>query len=367
MKITRVESFYVAIPFEHGAPKPSQGAGGIRTTLDAVYVRVDTDTGISGWGECFGFACCPVTDFALKAVLGPMAVGRDCDNIDTLMFDLHKRVQSLGRNSPLIFGLSGIDIALWDIAGKAKRMPVHRMLGSDGSVTRIEAYASLQRLDTPANIRKVCGDVVERGYRHVKLHERTIEAVAAAREALGDGFPLMLDTNCTWSLPQAIDMAERLKPYNLTWLEEPVFPPDDYKALAALRKATRIPIAAGENLGNLLDADRMLDAKAVNVLQPDPIKMGGITECWKAVKMAQARGVQVEPHSPWYGPGLAAALHMIAAMGDHCLAEFYYADLERSPMGETAIPNGGYLNVPQGPGLGIEVDESILEMYRVRV
>ena len=146
-----------------------------------------------------------------------------------------------------------------------------------------------------------------------------------------------------------------------------MFPPDDYKALAALRKATRIPIAAGENLGNLLDADRMLDAQAVNVLQPDPIKMGGITECWKAVKMAQARGVQVEPHSPWYGPGLAAALHMIAAMGDHCLAEFYYADLERSPMGETAIPNGGYLNVPQGPGLGIEVDESILEMYRVRV
>lgn len=365
MKITRVEAFHLAIPFEHGAPPPPQGSGGLRTTLDSVYVRIDTDEGLTGWGECFGFACCPVTHFALQKVVRPMLEGRACDDIPSLMHDLHRRVQSAGRNGPLIFALSGVDIALWDIAGKACGKPIHRMLGSTGNRADIPAYASLMRLETPQNVRKVCNDVIARGYRQIKLHERTIEAVAAARDAAGPDVPLMLDTNCTWDLPTAIDMARKLEPYDLAWLEEPIFPPDDYKALAKLRASCSIPVAAGENLGNLLDVERILDAEAVDVVQPDPIKMGGVTECWKALQMAQARGVQAEPHSPWHGPGLAAALHLIAAMTTHCLAEFYYADLKESPIGEAGIPRNGRLAVPQGPGLGIEVNEDVVARYRV--
>lgn len=365
MKITGIEAFHLAIPFDHGAPKPSQGAGGMRTTMDSVYIRVDTDAGLTGWGECFGFACCPVTHFAIHRVIAPMVIGRDCDDISALMFDLHRRVQSGGRNGPMIFALSGLDIALWDIAGKACGKPIHAMLGSDGARTSIPAYASLLRLDTPQNVRKVCGDVLARGYRAVKLHERTLETVAAAREALGDDIPLMLDTNCTWDLDVSIAMARDLAPYNLAWLEEPLFPPDDYKALAHLRTTTRTPIAAGENLGNLLDVERILDAQAVDVVQPDPIKMGGITECWKALQMAQARGVQAEPHSPWYGPGLIAALHMIAAMEQNCLAEYYYADLEGWPLGDASIPHNGALALPQGPGLGVQVHEDVIAKYRV--
>ncbi len=365
MKITNLESYLIAIPFEHGAPKPSQGSGGVRTTLDAVYVRIDTNEGVSGWGECFGFACCPVTHFALQKVIRPMLLGRECDDISSLMFELHRRVQSSGRNGPLIFGLSGVDIALWDIAGKARNLPIHRMLGSSGARTRIPAYASLMRLDTADNVRKVCNDAIARGYSQIKLHERTIETVAAAREVAGRGFPIMLDTNCTWDLPTAIEMARLLEPYDLTWLEEPVFPPDDYKALARLRATTRIPVAAGENLGNLLDVERILDAGAVDVIQPDPIKMGGITECWKALQMAQERGVQAEPHSPWHGPGLAAALQLIAAMDSECLAEFYYADLAKSPIGAAGVPKDGFLAVPDGPGLGIVVDEGVLAEFRV--
>ena len=365
MKIASVEAYHLAIPFEHGAPPPPQGSGGVRTTLDSVYVRIETDEGLTGWGESFGFACCPVTHFALQKVVRPMLEGRACDDIPALMHDLHRRVQSAGRNGPLIFALSGVDIALWDIAGKASGMPIHRMLGSTEDRAEIPAYASLMRLETPQNVRKVCNDVVARGYRQIKLHERTIEAVAAAREAAGPGVPVMLDTNCTWDLPTAMDMARRLEPYDLAWLEEPIFPPDDYKALAKLRASCSIPIAAGENLGNLLDVERILAAEAVDVVQPDPIKMGGITECWKALQMAEARGVQAEPHSPWHGPGLAAALHLIAAMKSHCLAEFYYADLKESPIGSAGIPRNGKLAVPQGPGLGIEVDEDVVARYRV--
>jgi len=365
MKITKIEAFHLAIPFDHGAPMPSQGAGGVRTTMDSVYIRVNTDAGLTGWGECFGFACCPVTHFAIQRVIAPMAVGRACDDIGALMFELHRRVQSSGRNGPLIFGLSGLDIALWDIAGKARGEPIHKMLGSTGERRRIPAYASLMRLDTPDNVTKVCGDVLARGYRAVKLHERTLATVAAARKALGPDIPLMLDTNCTWDLAISKRMAQDLALYNLAWLEEPVFPPDDYKALASLRAATHIPIAAGENLGNLLDVERILDAGAVDVVQPDPIKMGGITECWKALGMAQARGVQAEPHTPWYGPGLMAGLHMISAMEQECLAEYYYADLAGWPLGEASIPRNGSLDVPDGPGLGIEVDEDVVAKYRV--
>jgi D-galactarolactone cycloisomerase len=365
MKITKVEPFLIAMPFEHGAPKPSQGAGGVRSTLDAVYVRVDTDAGVSGWGECFGFACCPVTHFSLQKIIAPMLLGRECDDIPSLMFEMHRRVQSSGRNGPLIFALSGIDIALWDIAGKARNLPIHRMLGSSGKRKRIPAYASLMRLDTADNVRKVCRDVIARGYTQIKLHERTVEAVAAAREAVGPGYPIMLDTNCTWDLQTAIEMAQILEAYDVTWLEEPLFPPDDYKGLASLRASTTIPIAAGENLGNLTEVERILDSGAVDIIQPDPIKMGGITECWKALQMAEERGVQAEPHSPWHGPGLIAALHLIAAMRTECLAEFYYADLAKSPIGAAGVPREGFLDVPDGPGLGVHVDEDVLEEFRV--
>ncbi len=365
MKITKIEPMFIAIPFEHGAPKPMLGTGSTRGTMDSVYVRVETDQGLVGWGESFGFACCPVTHYIIEKLVAPMAVGRDCDDIGALMFDLHKRLQNMGRNSPVIFALSGLDIALWDIAGKAKGLPVHTLLGSTGKKKTIEAYASLLRLETAEHVHNVCETVLKRGYKHVKLHERAVETTAAARKTLGEKYPLMLDTNCTWTPAQALEMAKKLEPYDLTWLEEPLFPPDDYAALAALRAATSIPIAAGENLGNILDVRRIVEAGAVDIVQPDPIKMGGVTECWKALEYARKKGVQAEPHTPWYGPGLAAGLHLIGAMPGECLVEYYFADLAASPLGEMAIPKNGRLQVPDGPGLGISVDEKIVAKYRV--
>ena len=269
MKITKIEAFHLAIPFDHGAPPPSQGAGGFRTTMDSVYVRVDTDAGLTGWGECFGFATCPVTHFAIQRVIAPMAVGRDCDDIGALMFELHRRVQSGGRNGPLIFALSGLDIALWDIAGKALGQPIHRMLGSNGRRSSAPAYASLMRLDTAANVAKVCGDVLARGYRAVKLHERTIETVAAARKALGDDIPLMLDTNCTWDLETSKRMAQDMAPYDLAWLEEPLFPPDDYKAPAALRKTTKSSLTSRPLTGTSVARFPLPKGHVVRTAVPD--------------------------------------------------------------------------------------------------
>jgi L-alanine-DL-glutamate epimerase-like enolase superfamily enzyme len=159
-------------------------------------------------------------------------------------------------------------------------------------------------------------------------------------------------------------MARRLAPYNLTWLEEPLYPPDDYQALARVRREGGIPVAAGENLGNLNDVRQILAAGAVDIVQPDVVKMGGITEVWKALQIATAQQVSAEPHSPYYGPGLAASLHLIAAMPGEVMCEFYYVDLEQSPLGDMIYARDGHLRVPDGPGLGVTVDEAVLRRYR---
>lgn len=366
MKITRIEPIHLAIPYEHGAPKSVMATGTVRTTMEALYLRVETDQGLVGWGEAFGFACCSVTHAAVERAVAPLAIGREIDDVAGLMHDLHRRLQNMGRNGPVGFALSALDIALWDIAGQVAGQPIHRLLGSDGKKTRVPAYASLLRIGTAEYVAKVASAAVARGYRSVKLHERTCETVAAARAAVGPDIDLMLDTNCTWTPDEALAMAQRLQIYDLTWLEEPLFPPDDYAALARLRREGGIAVAAGENLGNVQEARRIIEAGAVDIVQPDPIKIGGITECRKALELAAGLGVRAEPHSPYYGPGLAASLHLIAAMPGEVMCEFYYADLAASPLGDMIYPRGGCLAVPDGPGLGISVDEEVVARYRVR-
>jgi len=364
MKITKVEPMLIELPYEHGAPKPRLGTGAIRTMMDAVYIRVDTDEGVTGWGEAFGFAACPITLHAAKIAVAPLAVGRDPTDIPALMTDLHRRLQGMSLNGPVRFALSGLDIALWDIAGKIAGQPIHRLLGGDGGKTRIPVYASLMRTQDAANVAKLSADAAERGYRHIKLHERTVEEVAAARRAVGPDVALMLDTNCSWSEEDAVEMARRLREYDLYWLEEPVSPPDDFAALARVRRDGGIPLAAGENLGTFNDLRRIVEAGAVDFVQPDVSKFGGITEIWKAVRFAAERGAKLEPHSPLYGPGLIATQHVIAAMPGDVMCEFYYCDLGASPMGDVIASVDGMMRVPDGPGLGVEVDEQVIERYR---
>jgi len=365
VKITHIEPMLIALPYEHGAPKPTLSTAATRTLMDAVYLRVDTDEGITGWGEAFGFGSCPITLQAAKIVVAPMAIGRDPTDVASLMGELHRRFQSMALNGPVRYALSGLDIALWDIAGKIAGQPIHRLLGGDGSRTRLPVYASLLRTQNPIDVAKISAEAASRGYRHIKLHERTIEEVAAARDAVGNDIALMLDTNCHWGPEQAIQMARDLEAYDLMWLEEPVFPADDFDALARIRLDGGIPIAAGENLGTLNDLCRIVEAGAVDYVQPDVTKFGGITEMWKAVQFAADTDVAFEPHSPFYGPGLIATQHIVAAMEADAMCEFYFCDLAASPMGDAIKSVDGFMNVPQGPGLGVDVDEQVIAEYRI--
>lgn len=364
MKITRIESFFIGIPYEHGGPKLPLTAANGRTTQDAVYVRVETDEGLTGWGEAFGFSSCRMSHLAIQHVVAPIAVGSDISDIGRLMTDLERRTQTMARNGPVGYALSGLEIALWDLAGKACGQPIHQLLGG-ARRERIPAYASLLRLNSPDLVRARCKEALARGFRQIKLHERTVEAVAAARDVIGPDVELMLDTNCSWTLDQARDMARQLQPFNLAWLEEPVFPPDDFEALAALRRECSMPIAAGENLGNTMDVRHIMSAQAVDIVQPDVAKIGGIAAMHKAAEMAEAAGKELHPHSPLFGPALAATQHILAVTPRTTSCEFFFADLESNPIGTAATPVDGFFAVPQGPGLGIEVDEALLARYLI--
>lgn len=365
MKITKIEPILVALPYDHGAPKPVQGTG-VRTHMDTLFVRVDTDEGVTGWGEAFSNAAGPVTITALERVVAPLATGRDPTDIPNLMTDLGRRLQSMTRNGPGAFALSGLDIALWDIAGKVAGKPIHALLGGKRR-SRVPAYASLMRLVKPEYVKRVTSMAVERGYAHVKLHEHTVEAVAAAREAIGPDVSLMVDVNCHWmSADEAISFARQCEPYDITWFEEPIYPPDEFDVIARVRREGPLPIAAGENLGNFNDVRRITDAGAVDIVQPSIAKMGGITEMVKSIAYAESKGIQCVPHTPYIGLGLIASLHVMAAMEREVLCEHRNCDLEASPLGEWVVARDGYLRVPDNPGLGVEIDAKVLERYRVR-
>ncbi|MDX1485405.1 MAG: mandelate racemase/muconate lactonizing enzyme family protein [Alphaproteobacteria bacterium] len=365
MEITSVEPILIQVPYEHGAPKPAMGSGEIRTHMDAILVRVETDGGVTGWGEAFGFATTPVTIPAIREAIAPRAVGRDPADIEGLTTTIKRQLQNMMHGGPARFALSALDIALWDIKGKAEGAPIWRLLGGKEK-DRVPAYASLLRLIEPDTVARITQEAHARGYKQIKLHEKTAEAVAAARRALGPDIPLMVDTNCAWSPEDAIKMARKMKPHRLAWLEEPITPPDDYDALARLRQETGVPIAIGENLGNPNDVRWLAKAGAVDIVQPSVVKLGGISDVWKTIAFAKGQGLRVVPHSPFIGPGLIATIHLIAAMDEDVPCEHRYCDLEMSPMGEFFSQEEGCLRVPKGPGLGVDPDQEAIDRYRVR-
>jgi L-alanine-DL-glutamate epimerase-like enolase superfamily enzyme len=368
MKITAIEPISIGIPYKHDAPKTSHGSGAVREVMDAVYLKVETDAGITGWGEVFAFGNCPLMHAASELVVKKLAVGLQIDDIPAVMADLYRRTQGMSGKGPVRNALSGLDIALWDIKGKAEGKPIWKLLGGSGSRQRIPTYASLLRTGKAEYVVRLCHSALERGYKSIKIHERNdeaIESVAKARETVGSRIDLMLDTNCAWLPNQVIEKVKALAPYNIKWVEEPVYPPDDFKMLARIRKETGVPVAAGENLGTVQELERMLEAGAVDYVQPDVAKFGGICEMMKATDMAMRYGVPLMPHSPIYGPGLIATLHIASAMKVDPTCEYFYCDLEQSPMGDWAIPKNGHLHVPDGPGLGVDVDKDVIASYRL--
>jgi L-alanine-DL-glutamate epimerase-like enolase superfamily enzyme len=363
MKITAVETIVINLPMVIDGATPMLG-GRARTSIDMLLVRIDTDAGVTGWGEAFGHRIFPATRAAIDTLLGPQCVGRDPSQILALGDDLQRTLHGVGRNGPTIYGLSGIDIALWDIAGKVAGLPLYRLLGGSPRAD-LPTYASLLRYGAAAAVAHYTAQALARGYRHIKLHEITVPEIAAARDVAGLAVPIMVDTNCPWTVAQAIEMAHRLAPLDLHWLEEPVWPPENLAGLAEVRARGGIATAAGENYGTAWEFRRAFEAGALTYAQPSVTKIGGVTELRRVMSLAEMFGVQVVPHSAYFGPGLLASIHCIAAMPGETLVERFYCDFEANPLGEAIHPRQGRIAVPQGPGLGVDPDPRLLEKLRV--
>ncbi|HEY1915440.1 MAG TPA: mandelate racemase/muconate lactonizing enzyme family protein [Streptosporangiaceae bacterium] len=363
MIITSVETFPLRIPFKPGATFAASAWGpkGLNV-VDSLLVKVSTDQGVVGWGESFGFTGVPVTQRAVDEVIAPLCIGQDATCIAALMDQVQRKLDVFGRGGPLTHALSAVDIALWDIAGKAVGVPVHRLLG--GGRADLACYASLNAYADPGLIRGAVRKALGSGFTRLKLHETELAVIRAAREEAGPEVAMMIDVNCAWTVAQVRALAAELRQTKPAWLEEPVWPPENYDGLAQVRATCGIPVAAGENVGTLIEFDRLLDAGAVDVVQPSPAKMGGITELCKVFTLAAVHNVTVVPHSFYDGPGLLAAIHTVAVHGtDDAMIEWRYFDLEAQIYGNALTTTNGRVQVPQGPGLGIDPDPDVIHTY----
>ncbi|MGH8746111.1 MAG: mandelate racemase/muconate lactonizing enzyme family protein, partial [Burkholderiales bacterium] len=358
-----VEVIPLSIPARYGADAWTLGSGGWQA-LDFCLVRVDTDAGLTGWGEAFSYSCRRSVAAAVNDMIAPLAVGRDAADIAGLHATIQRRLHIFGRFGIAAFALSGLDIALWDIAGKAAGKPLHALLGG-ARRERLTCYASLLRYADGALAARYCAQALGEGFGAIKLHEISEPVIAAARAAVPRANALLLDVNCEWSVEAAIETGKRLAPFGLEWFEEPVFPPEDGAGLRAVGEACGIPIAAGENCCFATQFAALFDAQAVQVAQPSVTKVGGITEFRRVAQLAARHGVRLAPHSPYFGSGALATLHLIAALDETERFEYFYLWAEASLYGAVLEPRNGQLAVPQGPGLGADPDADVIRRYRV--
>ncbi len=331
-------------------------------TAKQVLVHITTDAGLVGWGECFAYGAPLAVANVVDEALAPMLVGEDPTAIEALTRRMHQALMIWGRRGLGMFGVSGVELALWDLAGKARGVPVWMLLGGLAQ-PRLRAYASLLRYDRPSAVGVVSESCVARGFTAVKLHQIDVESVAVARKAVGDRVEIMLDTNCPWSVEDAIRMGRQLERYDLRWLEEPVWPPEDYAGLARVRAAVPMPIATGENDSTMFGHAAILAAGAADVIQPSVTKFGGLGEMKKVAALAAAHGVTLVPHSYYFGPGLAATMHFAASTPGVPYVEFPPGALEAPLTQEPMRLVDGHVIVGDRPGLGADPDPGVLARY----
>ncbi|MGH3971044.1 MAG: mandelate racemase/muconate lactonizing enzyme family protein, partial [Mycobacterium sp.] len=356
--IAKIEAVPLRIPLKVGGTPGASLWGYKLSAADSLLVKVTTRDGVEGWGEAFGFRAVDSAKLAVDELIAPLCIGQDATRIGPLMLEVQKKLHVFGRGGALTYGLSAVDIALWDIAGKLANAPVCQLLG--GGMTTMPCYASLACYADPTLVRGVVRRAIDAGFQVLKLHEAGVSAIRAAREEAGPDVELIVDAGCPWTVTEAGALAEELKAVGLKFLEEPLWPPENFDGLAELRRTTGIPISAGENVSTLMEFERMLATGAVDFVQPSPAKMGGISELCKVFPLAAIHNVPVMTHSFYDGPGLLAAVHATAALGTaNSMIEWRWFDLEAPIYSDSLAPKAGRITVPQGPGLGIDPDPDV--------
>jgi L-alanine-DL-glutamate epimerase-like enolase superfamily enzyme len=360
--ITAIDTVALRIPLDTWAPPPAS-AGRPRTHVEGMYIRVATSTGVVGWGEAFGTSG-PTIPAVFDKWIRRLAVGKDPTDT-TLVPQIERLLVGFGRAGPVMHAISGLDIALWDIRGKLEGVSVSKLLGG-AKRSRVECYASLlQYSGVIEHVKRNTARALERGFRHIKLHERTAEAVAAARDVTGPDIPIMVDTNCAWTPGEAKAPVAAMAPSNPHWVEEPIWPPEDFESLAALRKATGVPLAMGENATSPSDFRKMVAAGATDFVQPSVVKIGGITQLSRIAAESEKAGTTCVPHAFFFGPGYLATLHCIAAKERDAPLERLFAEVGYTAYAKSVPVENGVVEVPDRPGLGADPEDEMISRFGV--
>ena len=364
MKITRVSGVVYRQRLKSGGPQP-KFAGEGRNAFETLLVKLETDEGITGWGEAFPHRIWKAVKTLLETLIAPACIGADPSDIPALMKMLIYHVHGVGRAGPVMYALSGVDIALWDILGKTKNQPIYKLLGRTQR-ENLPAYASLLKYADTDVVVRTTEEALSRGYRDIKVHEIGRDEISAAAKLLRryNGRSLMVDVNAPWTLQEALSKLAPLRELDLKWIEEPVWPPEDFEAARQI-STIGVPVAIGENVLTPADFARLIESRAVDYVQPSVAKIGGISIARDIFGAANRANVAVAPHSAYFGPGLIATAHLSAALSRAPMIERLYCDLDESPFGDWYEPVDGCLTLPQGPGLGVEPDLGLLEKLRV--
>ncbi|MFB6156530.1 MAG: mandelate racemase/muconate lactonizing enzyme family protein [Haloferacaceae archaeon] len=367
MEITDVRTVKVEVPLDRTLGV-SDGRG--MDARGAAFVVVETDAGITGIGEGVG----PepyIVERIVEEKYAPRLVGEDPLERERhwasmLTDDVYKDRKGQG-----VSAASGVDIALWDLAGKVHDEPVYRLLGGDAAgAGSVKAYASDLFWDDPGTMAERAASYVDRGFTAVKTHlgrgiDADEERVAALRDAIGDA-ELMVDMNCGYDRADALRAGRMLEEYDVYWYEEPLTP-YDVEGLAELRRKLDVPIATGENEYTKWGFRDLLEARAADYLMPDVMRCGGITEARKVSALVEAFDLVLSPHCFTTGVGLAATIHTLAASPAGEWLEFDTTGFELFEdlfVSDLAV-EGGRVSLPDDPGLGVELDEGVIGEYRV--
>ncbi len=371
MRIASMEC--VRLSYRYRAEDAWQFAGGHFSGWSAAFIRLSTDDGVEGVGEIGDGLPAHEVVPAVAEKLKPLVIGQPLLHVRRVVDALFRSAPGWGRRGIAVGVIAGIESALFDALGKTLNVPVSALLG--GAVRdRLPVYASGGMSSTPQGLQEELREYVAQGFRAVKMRighglAQDVEMVTAAREVVGPEVALMLDAGQGY-VRQPMDtiaaqrLARALEPLAPYWLEEPLHP-EDIAGHQALRQATSIPIAGGENTKTLGEFIPILDHQALDILQPDAVFTGGMLEMLRIAQAAAMHGRPLAPHTWGAAPGLMANLHAIACIPNAIYAEHSQmlnplrTELLLSPL----QMDDGRLVLPEHPGLGVQLTDEILEAY----
>jgi L-alanine-DL-glutamate epimerase-like enolase superfamily enzyme len=370
LKISRIEGIASSFPVKQGV---TLGIGRA-VKRDAIIVKVTTESGLVGWGESHHGRAPGAIAQLINTTLRQLVMGMDASDVVGVWNRIYSRqLISHGMGQACALAMSGLDQALWDIRGKAVGWPLYKLLG--GSSRPIPAYAGGISLgfQPSAELVEEAQALRAQGYRAVKLRfgdtpARDIERLTAMRKSFGNELVIMVDANTAYTLADLRTVMPVLDELNAIWLEEP-FAAHDYRSYRQATALGRTPLAAGENHCTRFEFNRLIAEGAVQILQPDLSKAGGVTEVMRIAAMASAEKLPIHPHTLASGLNMAASMHLLCAIDN---PGYFEADVSRENLFRdhlTSRPDrldeNGCVRPPDGPGLGIDVDEQFLVAHPV--